>query len=171
MKSYSFEARQKLPENKFGDPKRRLFLIEDQEDLNKAATRIRRTEGVKELALRLIAIGIKEGLSIPQSLVELTLEQETKVENPDAKTETGETATNAKTKTEEVKQYSNETQNEEVTANSASDSNGTGTVENDSKSNYKSTLAEDLLNVVVRYDEGRQALLKGFGLNTSSQST
>lgn len=64
-KYYSLDDRNALHPQNFGDPIRKLFPILDQEDLDKAPSRIRRLEGREELKKNIVAIANRKGLILP----------------------------------------------------------------------------------------------------------
>lgn len=78
MNKASFEDRKKIPPENFGDPEKLLFPILEQQDLDKAANRIRRHSGRAEVAKRIIDIGKRKGFTVPKDLSDLIIDDQFK---------------------------------------------------------------------------------------------
>jgi hypothetical protein len=67
MSKLTKEQRDKLPEGDFGDPKRRLFPIVDQDDVDSAASLLGKAQNPDAVKARIISIAKRKKLSIPDA--------------------------------------------------------------------------------------------------------
>ena len=68
-KLYSLKDRKGLHPDNFGDPERLLFPILSQDDVDKAAGRIRRVKNRKELKDRIVSIARQKGYTVSTELL------------------------------------------------------------------------------------------------------
>lgn len=67
MSNLTKAERDKLPLEDFGDPKRRLYPIKDQDDVDSAASLIGKAQNPDAVKARIISIAKRKGLSIPDA--------------------------------------------------------------------------------------------------------